>query len=185
MSTHQSHFMESPSPYFVSTIKTPIPLTSLLKPGPFSETPSQWAQVKSITRKARNIVDMRREEATEEAFPKWVASRCCFFVGLGIGYKVLGVSHGWLSTFTWLTISTCTLQHCSWCRALVTSPWWLSLCMEYYPMLSILVVLIEYLMFPLEVSYHLFDLSPFCWFLVLLRPVFPIIFICLRVSIKF
>lgn len=148
MSPYRSHLSPTSGPSLVFTIETSTSLPNLRNPEAVSETPLRGTQVNRITTEAKNRGDMRREEAV----PLRVAGKCRFCWGLGIGYRVSGVSRGWLSTSTCHTILTSTLRRCSWCRTLVTSPWWLSLCMECCPMLYILVVLVEYLMYSLEVS---------------------------------
>ena len=87
-----------------------------------------------------------------EVLAIWVANRCWLCVGLGIGCRVLGAFLGLHSTSIWLTISTCIHQRCSFCKTVVTFPWWLSLFMESSLMLFTLEVLIEYLIFQWEVS---------------------------------
>lgn len=144
------------NPSFVSTTKTQTPSANLQNPEPISKMRPCWQKLKYFIGKERKTEDVKRQEL----FPMWTAERCWFHVDLGIGYRVLGAFHGWLWTSTWLTVLACTLQSCSLFRILVTSPWWPSLCTESYQISFILVVLIEYLIFPLEVSYFYIALTP-------------------------
>lgn len=93
---------------------------------------------------------------------RWGVNIWQFCVGLGIGYRGLGVFLGWVLTFIWLMEWICIHQHCNLCSILGFYQWLLSLFLEFCLMLFILVLLIEYLIFLLEVIIFYF---PFCiWF---------------------
>lgn len=100
---------------------------------------------------------VRRKEMVKVLLPLrvWEVERCWFCVELGIGFRGLGAFHGWLWTSTWLTRLTWTPPFCSLFRTLVTCPWQPSLFMGSCLMLSPLVVLVECLMFPLEVGFSI------------------------------
>lgn len=104
---------------------------------------------------------------------RWGVHIWQFCVGLGTGYRGLGVFLGWLLTFIWLMEWICIHQHCNLCRILGLYLWLLSLFLEFCLMLFIFVVLIEYLIFPLEVlvylMFQIFGVCCYncCFFLIL------------------